>query len=246
MPELIEAEAYARAARQAVGSVIEHFVVNDPSWVRGGLSGQDVGAALDGTIITEVDRVGKVVVVQTDGPSVALRFGMTGRLLWDGDGPIDALIYGPKRADEAWVRCAFRLRAPDGTRHRLAVEDARRLGSLELDADLSQLGPDAARLTIETLAGALGNSRTPLKAALLDQRRVAGLGNLLCDETLWRVGLHPARPAGSLDPPELSALCATISEVLADLGRRGGSHTGDLQPQRRPGGVCPRDSASLL
>lgn len=90
MPELIEAEAYARAARQAVGSVIEHFVVNDPSWVRGGLSGQDVGAALDGTIITEVDRVGKVVVVQTDGPSVALRFGMTGRLLWDGDGPIDA------------------------------------------------------------------------------------------------------------------------------------------------------------
>lgn len=245
MPELIEAEAYAAAARQAVGSEIESVALADPAWVRGGLSPADVSDAVVGLTVLSVTRLGKVVQLHTDGQSLALRFGMTGRLLWDGGGPIEQLTYGPNRADEAWVRFGMTLRSPDGCAHRLAVEDARRLGSLELDADLAELGPDAATLSVADLTAALAGSGTPVKSRLLDQRRVAGLGNLLCDESLWRAGQHPATPAGSLDTEQVERLLRAITDVVADLSRRGGSHLGDLQPQRTPGGECPRDGSPL-
>ena len=84
-----------------------------------------------------------------------------------------------------------------------------------------------------------------LKARLLDQRRVAGLGNLLVDEALWRAGLSPLREARSLDAPESARLHRNIRRTLAVLGERGGSHTGDLQPARVRGGCCPRDGTPL-
>ena len=245
MPELIEAEAYAGAARRAIGATIERASLHDPAWVRGGLSPSNLDDALTGRTIDSVERIGKVVRLNSDGASVALRFGMTGRLLWDDAGPIDTLTYGPNRSEEAWVRFSLLLRSEDGAAHRLAVEDARRLGSVELDADLAALGPDAADLTVEELGAALAGSTTPLKAALLDQRRVAGLGNLLCDEILWRAGLHPATPAGSLDHGRLVTLRDAIAQTLEELGRRGGSHLGDLQPHRVPGGACPLDGTPL-
>ena len=247
MPELIEAAAYARTAGRAVGATIVEVMLADPSWVRGGLSGDDLASALVGTEVVEVGRLGKVVLLGTDGPTVALRFGMTGRLLWDDDAPIDELVYGPKRSEEAWVRFALSLQHPgEEVAHRLAVEDARRLGSVELDADLSDLGPDAVGIHAEQLADAFGTTTTPLKAALLDQRRLAGLGNLLADEVLWRAGMHPETPAGTLKDDELVLLADTIALVVAELSKRGGSHTGDLQPQRAPDGVCPRDGAPLV
>ncbi len=247
MPELIEAAAYARAAGRAVGATIVEVTLNDPSWVRGGLSADQLASALVGTVVVEVGRLGKVVLLHTDGPMLALRFGMTGRLLWDDDAPIDELVYGPKRSDEAWVRFALSLRHPGGeVVHRLAVEDARRLGSVELDADLSDLGPDADGIDPDQLAGRFGTTTTPLKAALLDQRRLAGLGNLLADEVLYRAGLHPEVPAGTLSGDELELLSDTIAVVLGELSQRGGSHTGDLQPQRMPGGICPGDGAPLV
>jgi formamidopyrimidine-DNA glycosylase len=84
-----------------------------------------------------------------------------------------------------------------------------------------------------------------LKARLLDQSRLAGVGNLIADEVLWRAGLAPARPANSLTANELRRLHRHVATGLADLIRRGGSHLGDLQPERRPGGHCPRDHAEL-
>jgi formamidopyrimidine-DNA glycosylase len=79
----------------------------------------------------------------------------------------------------------------------------------------------------------------------MDQARLAGLGNLLVDEILWRAGLDPARPAGGLDDDELTALHRSIGEVLADLMDRGGSHTGDLRRAVTLDGLCPRDGAPL-
>ena len=73
----------------------------------------------------------------------------------------------------------------------------------------------------------------------MDQSRIAGLGNLLVDEILWRAGLDPARPAESLDAAEQVRLHRAIRNTLRVLGRRGGSHTGDLMPAREPGGYCP-------
>ena len=92
----------------------------------------------------------------------------------------------------------------------------------------------------------LAGSEAPLKARLMDQARVAGLGNLLTDEILWRAGLDPARPAGSLSPAELRRLHRHLRTTLVELGERGGSHMGDLQTMRSRDGVCPRDGAALL
>jgi formamidopyrimidine-DNA glycosylase len=74
---------------------------------------------------------------------------------------------------------------------------------------------------------------------------VAGIGNLLADEMLWRAGLDPARPAGDLTPAELRRLHRHLRRTLDELDERGGSHTGDLQAARVRGAVCPRDRAPL-
>jgi formamidopyrimidine-DNA glycosylase len=80
----------------------------------------------------------------------------------------------------------------------------------------------------------------------MDQSRIAGLGNLLTDEALFRAGIDPARAANSLTPDEQRQLARAISVTLRTLQRRGGSHTGDHMPARMPGGMCPRDGAPLL
>jgi formamidopyrimidine-DNA glycosylase len=128
----------------------------------------------------------------------------------------------------------------------LWMRDPRRLGAVELDPDESRLGPDATTLDRPALDHAIGKSRAPLKAVLMDQSRIAGLGNLLTDEVLWRAGLDPAREAGSLDDAERARLARTIRHTVRVLGQRGGSHTGDLQASRERGGICPRDGAELL
>ncbi len=91
----------------------------------------------------------------------------------------------------------------------------------------------------------LAGSDAPLKARLMDQSRLAGLGNLLTDEILWRSGLDPARPARSLDETEVKRLQRTMRRTLTVLAERGGSHTGDLQVARARGATCPRDGAPL-
>jgi formamidopyrimidine-DNA glycosylase len=79
----------------------------------------------------------------------------------------------------------------------------------------------------------------------MHQEALAGIGNLLVDELLWRAGLDPARPAGSLDRDEVAGLHRALRATLRELLARGGSHTGDLQDERRVGGRCPRDGAEL-
>ena len=79
----------------------------------------------------------------------------------------------------------------------------------------------------------------------MDQARLAGVGNLLADETLWRAGLDPRRPAGSLTHSELRRLHRHLRAAVSDLISRGGSHAGDLMPARARGGVCPRDGSPL-
>jgi len=125
------------------------------------------------------------------------------------------------------------------------LRDPRRLGAVELDPDEDRLGPDAFALTLEQLRVMCAKSRAPIKAMLMDQSRIAGLGNLLCDEALWRAGIDPTRIASTLDADETRRLHRAIRDTLRILGRRGGSHTGDLTSQREPGAHCPRDGAPL-
>ena len=243
LPELAEVEAYRRLAERVVGRDVARVAAPDDWYLKRGLTAPVVRAALEGRTLTGVRRTGKLLLVETgdDGPVLGLRFGMSGRLVVDGVAAVDDLVYASNRELEKWDR--FALRFADGGD--LRMRDPRRLGGVELDPEEARLGPDALRVTLAGLTRALGTSRTPLKARLMDQSRLAGVGNLAVDEALWRAGLDPARPAASLTPAERRRLHRHLRSTLEDFVLGGGSHTGDLMPERRPGGVCPKDGTPL-
>ena len=246
MPEGIEIEIYRRAAEATVGRTVTAIDVPEPAYLRNGMSPEQLEAAISGARIEVADRIGKLLLLElasgSDRPTLGLRFGMTGRLVVDGDAPIDELLYSTTRPDPAYTR--FVMRFEEGGE--LVMIDPRRLGSVELAPDTTVLGPDAFSITPDELADSLRGGRGPLKARLLDQARIAGIGNLIADETLWRAGISPERVAGSLSEPELAHLAEHIRGTTAHLAERGGSHTGDLQDQRHPDGVCPLDGAPLV
>jgi formamidopyrimidine-DNA glycosylase len=255
MPELIEVEAYRQLAELALERKIAEVVAPDAWWLKGGLSADVLTDALVGRHFLAARRTGKRLMLDTsgDGPVLGLKFGMTGRLMVDGQLGVEKLEYSSNRDIEAWDRLAVRF-ADGGD---LRVRDPRRLGGAELDPAEGRLGPDAVGLNLAGLRKVLGGRRLgaggqvkppsiALKARLMDQSKVAGLGNLLVDEALFQAGLDPDRPAGSLDDQELKSLHKAIKATLRNLTRRGGSHTGVLQPARHRDGVCPVDGAPLL
>jgi formamidopyrimidine-DNA glycosylase len=241
VPEIIEVEAYRTAISATEGRIIARVHAPDEWFAKGGTTTNALRLELTGVLIKTVRRIGKLVIVDTDGPRLGLRFGMTGKIVVDGAMPIDHLLYDSPRHEPAWDR--FGLQFEGGGA--MVLRDPRRLGGVQLDPDETALGPDALSLTLGQLRRALAGSTVALKARLLDQRRVAGLGNLLVDEALWRARLSPVREARSLDPKETARLHRQIRRTLTVLGGRGGSHTGDLQPGRVRGGGCPRDGEPL-
>lgn len=241
MPEIIEVEAYRRAISATEGRTIARVHAPDEWFAKGGTTTDALRLELTGARIKEARRIGKLVIVDTDGPRLGLRFGMTGKIVVDGAMPIDHLLYDSPRHEPAWDR--FGLQFEGGGS--MVLRDPRRLGGVQLDPDESRLGPDALSLTLGQLHKALASSTVALKARLLDQHRIAGLGNLLVDEALWRARISPVREAGSLDASETARLHRAVRTTLRVLGQRGGSHTGDLQPARVRGGCCPRDGAAL-
>ncbi len=246
MPEGLEVEYYRRLAEGALGRRIVGIEVPDPHCLSAGTTAAGLEAAVTGTVLEAAERRGKVLVLSGTGPPLGIRFGMTGSLLLDDTAAIEQLLYAPSAEDDRWIR--FGLRFDDGGALRL--HDPRRLARVGLDPDLSVLGPDALAVTLgqlrAALAGRTPGGGPPLKARLLDQAHLAGVGNLLGDEILWRAGLSPLRPSGSLDPAELRRLHRHLRSTMAQLLERGGSHTGDLMAERRPGGHCPKDGSPLV
>jgi len=240
VPEILEVEFYRRSAETVVGRPITAVHAPDRWFCKGGTTPEELKTVLPGARALELGRRGKLLLLHLDiGRTLGLRFGMTGRLIVDGQASVDELEYSPRRSDPAWDRFGL-----DFEGAMLRVSDPRRLGGVQLDPPVERLGPDALAISRTELAKALQAS-APLKAKLLDQTAVAGMGNLLVDETLWRAGLDPARPARSLTPDEVATLHKTMRQTLKTLLRRGGSHTGDLQDQRHRGGLCPRDGTPL-
>lgn len=243
MPELLEVEAYRQAAVEVVGREVASVRAPDAWFLKRGLTASTLRDVLSGARVAGAERWGKLLLLPLDrGPVLGLRFGMTGRLVVDGRAPIERLEYGPARDRPGWVRFALGFVGGGA----LELVDPRRLGGVELDPPLDALGPEASSVTVTELRAALERSDAALKAVLLDQSRLAGLGNLLADESLWRAGLDPSRPARSLSAEEQRRLARTIRSTVRELGRRGGSHTGDLQDRRRRGGDCPRCGAPLV
>jgi len=247
VPEILEVEHYRAFAEQALDRPITRAWIVDSRFGRGGTTGPRLRAALVGRSFTAARRRGKLLLLDTTGgPTVGVRFGMTGGLVVDGREALDRLRYGPGVFNEKWVRA--RISFDDGGH--LKLHDPRRFGSLEIAPDEDRLGPDALTVSLRELRGALavgpGREQTaaPLKARLMDQERLAGVGNLLADEILWRAGLAPGRrtpPAGD----ELRVLHRSLRGTLRQLARRGGSHTGDLMEERQAGGCCPLDGTEL-
>ena len=197
----------------------------------------DPGCSHPGCSDPGCSEAGSCQVDQTLG----LRFGMTGRLVVDGKADVAELLYSSNKADPRFVR--FGLTFDDGGE--MSMVDPRRLGGVELWPDVERLGPDAATLTARELRLALARSTVSVKARLLDQSRVAGVGNLIADETFWRAGVDPTRSCASFDDAEAAELARRVRSTIKLLTKRGGSHTGDLQDERHRDGHCPRDGAPL-
>ena len=243
MPEILEVERYERLAARTVGRRIARVNTPDAWYLKRGADAGAVQSVATGATVGGVRRIGKLLLIDLrDRMTLGLRFGMTGRLFVDGIAGIDELEYGSSRVEPEWER--FRLEFDDASR--LVMHDPRRLGGVEIAPDESRLGADALTITRDQLAASLRGGRGPLKARLMDQSRIAGMGNLLTDESLWRARLSPTSAAGDLSDQEITRLHATMRQVLHELGERGGSHTGDLQVARTRGAVCPRCGSSML
>jgi formamidopyrimidine-DNA glycosylase len=241
VPEILEVEAARRVLEaRALGRTISDVHAPDAWFLKRGTTPEAVRHALIGNCFTAARRRGKSMVLDTDDVTrLGVHLGMSGRVLVDGDEAGDPLIYASNRRVDAWHR--FGVQFADGGA--FFVRDPRRLGAVELDPDELRLGPDALTLTLAQLDHALDARTAPVKAVLMDQARIAGLGNLLTDEALWRSGIDPVRPPVTIDRGDRRVLHRAIRSTLRVLGRRGGSHTGDMP--RGAEAVCPRDGAPL-
>jgi len=240
VPEGIEVEEARQLIEQrALNRKIAGVETPDAWYLKRGVTAAVLGAALPGHRFTSARRHGKLLLLETDraGPTLGMHLGMSGRVLIDGTAAGDPLVYGSNLENPMWHR--FTVRFADGGW--MVLRDPRRLGGVELDPDESRLGPDMFAITQAELDHVLTRSRAPVKAVLMDQSRIAGLGNLLTDEVLWRAAIDPARTARDLDRNARRRLHRAISRTVRLTLERGGSHTGDHMPQRVPGGVCPKD-----
>lgn len=242
MPEILEVEMYRRLAVTVIGRRITEVLADDPIVVTpaGGFDGL-VGATIEG-----VQRQGKVLSLmfthRTD--VVDLHFGMAGRLIVDGRAGLDSLVYGAT-SNERWVR--FALAFDEG---HLIISDPRRFSKVRLrgiDRERA-IGPDAFSVSAEEfVAGVETRGRSAIKAALLDQKVVAGLGNMLVDEILLRAGLDPRAQVSNVGTPGLVEVHRIMGQVLPELLARGGSHAGLLaHTLRKPGAPCPLDGTPMV
>ena len=231
MPELPEVErARAHIESKALGRTIAR-VDDADTWVCRPHAPGEIAGAIEGATLESAHRQGKAMWVELEGgPSLGLHLGMAGRIVVDGNG-----------SPRGWDR--FTIHFDDGGS--LALRDKRRLGRVVLDPDLSRLGPDAAEVGRDEFRDRVGRGNAPLKARIMDQGTIAGVGNLLADEALWRAGLSPLREAGSLSDEELDGLRRAIRAATRRAIRRGGVHTGSLIPHRVRGGTCPNCGATL-
>jgi formamidopyrimidine-DNA glycosylase len=238
MPELPEVETIRLALEpHVVGRRLERVEINDPRLVRP-FEPLAVGAELEGERVAALDRRGKYLIVRFEsGRALLIHLRMTGSLRHAASGTLE---------DDPHRRAVVKL--DDGSD--VAYRDVRRFGTWEL-LEPEEVEPYLQRrlggeplgreFTAKSLAERLEGRRAPLKAALLDQRTVAGLGNIYVDEALWRAQLHPLRPAGSLDPGESTRLTKAIREALrAGIARQGASLRDYSTPDGRRGSMQDR------
>lgn len=250
MPELPEVETVrAQLAGCLPGETITAAVVLDPRLVAP-VDPAQFAAALVGRTVRDLRRRGKFLLVGLDdGDDLVVHLRMTGRLHWSP---------GPPEGDGRFRRAVIGF----GDGGHLEMSDQRRFGTMALlpagtpdpwhgRVGVEPLGP---AFTARRLGDLLSGRRAPVKALLLDQRLVAGIGNIYADEALFQAGIHPERPGGALGGAEVRRLHRAIRDRLRagidnggasidsyrdTLGRRG-SMQDVLRVHLHAGDPCPR------
>lgn len=241
MPELADVEGWKRyVARYAAGRRVRAVRVLDDGVVRG-TTPQGLGRALKGRRLGRPERRGKWLLVPAGRGRLVLHFGMTGELAWTSrPGP-------PERFD----RVVLELEGGE-----LRYRSRRKLGGVwwasspdEARAVTGALGPDAAGLGRDELRRLLADRRGGIKAALMDQELLAGIGNELSDEILWHARVRPDAAVQELSGSRLDALHRALRRVLRRSMRHGRIPTQGrwLSAVRgRKGARCPRCRGKLV
>ncbi len=237
MPELPEVETVRRGlAPHLDGALIEALVLN-----RADLRfpfPPDLARRVSGRRVLTLGRRAKYLLIPLDsGETLILHLGMSGRMIVERRGEAGALAEFHHDVTRLPQHDHVIFHLEGGTR--VVFNDPRRFGSLDLRPSenldqapaLSSLGlePLGNALHPEALTALLAGRRTPMKAALLDQRLIAGLGNIYVCEALHRSRIAPDRPAGSLKGREIEALVVAIRDVLAEAIEAGGSTLRDFR-----------------
>ena len=229
MPELPEVETVRRGLAPAMeGAVIAHAAVNRPDlrWP----FPADMAARLTGARVTALRRRSKYILADLDrGETLLIHLGMSGRMTVSGQtvGVFHHAHPAPAKHDHVVLDM--------DTGARVTFNDARRFGAMDLFPGdgghwlLDDLGPEPLGNAFNEpgLVAALRGRNTPVKSALLDQRVVAGLGNIYVCEALHRAGINPRRKAGRVGPARAAALVPIIRAVLSEAITAGGSSLRD-------------------
>lgn len=233
MPELPEVETVRRGLAPVMeGAVIARADVNRPD-LRWPFPAR-MAERLSGQKVERLRRRSKYILADlVSGESLLVHLGMSGRMLISGD-PLGQFVHDHP-APEKHDHVVFHM--DNGAR--ITFNDPRRFGAMDLmdtaTADshklLSVLGPEPLGNDFHEahLIAAFKGRNTPVKSALLDQRIIAGLGNIYVCEALYRAGIHPARKAGRISTARVAALVPIIREVLAEAIEAGGSSLRDFR-----------------
>src|SRR5919199_6603958 len=256
MPELPEVETIKEDLRElVVGSVIENAEVLDSSLVEQPASTEEFARRLGGVRITGVRRRAKHLIVELDsGDSLVFQLKIGGQLL----------LVPPVEEPRTSLMLVLYLDAE----RRLYLRDqtgfsrARLLDAGELEARLTDLGPEPLedRFGVEYLRETIGSRRAQIKPLILDQKVVAGIGNIYADEILFDARLHPRRKANTLSGEEWAALHAAIRKNLAagvehrgttvrlyrDVLNRPGEHQNYLRVFEKHGKPCPECEGTVV
>lgn len=229
MPELPEAERARLTLAQTLHRRIA-AVDDADSYVCRPHQPGEINRGLSGHQFVSAHRRGKFLWLDTeDGPVLGLHLGMTGHIVLDPEGRL--------RSDR------FVVYFDDGGS--FALRDRRRLGRAVLNPDYAHVGPDAATVGRAEFRRLIGRGRAPIKARLLDQTAISGIGNLLADQILWQARIAPQRRTNELSETDLDRLRRHTRAEIRSAIRKGGAHTGRFIAARERQGVCPRDGCAL-
>lgn len=225
MPELPEVETIVGELRsrltgdrmRSVETLWHRSLCGDPREVTRRIRGRRIG---------KIFRRGKYICLDLEGPHLTIHLRMSGRL-----------VFNPSPAEERHIRARLNFHESPN----LALVDSRKFGRIRLwngdEPFLPGLGPDPLDATIvfNILTGM--TSRRAIKTVLLDQKVLAGIGNIYADEALFSARIHPLTPAGDLDENQRARLSATVPLILKEAIRRRGTTLNDYRdPDSRDGG----------